>query len=254
MNVKLASVQSRLDGLGLCFLSAGLESFLAQPRTDDMTTLDLVSELVDLEVLPRKERSARSRIKLSGMPSIKRLEDFDMGWLKGGLTQRKFDELASLQFIERKENVVLLGASGLGKTHLMLGLAHRACAQGYTAYYTTCTDLMESLVRAKEQNRLKRRLTWLRKPHVLVVDEVGYEPLTPEQANLFFQVVNARYEAGSLILTTNKAFGAWAETMRDEAIASATLDRLLHHAHALVLKGDSYRMKDRIRNGVVDSE
>jgi len=127
-------------------------------------------------------------------------------------------------------------------------------SQGYTAYYTTCTDLMESLVRAKEQNRLKRRLTWLRKPHVLVVDEVGYEPLTPEQANLFFQVVNARYENGSMILTTNKAFGAWAETMRDEAIASATLDRLLHHAHALVLKGDSYRMKDRIRSGVVDSE
>jgi len=101
---------------------------------------------------------------------------------------------------------------------------------------------------------LKRRLTWLRKPHVLVVDEVGYEPLTPEQANLFFQVVNARYENGSMILTTNKPFGAWAETMRDEAIASATLDRLLHHAHALVLKGDSYRMKDRIRSGVVDSE
>ncbi len=254
MNVKLAQVQSRLEGLGLEFLSSGLESFLAQPRVADLTTLDLVSDLVDLEFLPRKERSARSRIKLSGMPAIKRLEDFDLNWLKGGLTSRKLDELASLQFIERKENIVLLGSSGLGKTHLMLALAHRACTQGYTAYYTTCTDLMESLVRAKEQNRLKRRLTWLRKPHVLVVDEVGYEPLTPEQANLFFQVVNARYENGSMILTTNKAFGAWAETMRDEAIASATLDRLLHHAHALVLKGDSYRMKDRIRSGVVDSE
>ncbi len=254
MNVKLASVQNRLDGLGLAFLSAGLESFLAQPRTDEMTTLDLVSELVDLEVLPRKERSARSRIKLSGMPTIKQLDTFDLTWLKGGVTQKKFDELASLQFIERNENVILLGSSGLGKTHLMLGLAHRACTQGYTAYYTTCTDLMESMVRAKEQNRLKRRLTWLRKPHVLLVDEVGYEPLTAEQANLFFQVVNARYETGSMIITTNKTFGAWAETMRDEAIASATLDRLLHHAHALILKGDSYRMKDRIRNGVVDSE
>jgi DNA replication protein DnaC len=254
MNVKLASVQERLEGLGLGFLSAGLESFLAQSRTTEMTTLDLVSELVDLETLPRKERSARSRIKLSGMPSVKRLEDFDLNWLKGGLTQKKLDELSSLQFIERRENVIFLGSSGLGKTHLMLALAYRACTHGYTAYYTTCIDLMESLVRAKEQNRLKRRLSWLRKPHVLVVDEVGYEPLTPEQANLFFQVVNVRYETGSLILTTNKSFGAWAETMRDESIASATLDRLLHHAHALVLKGDSYRMKDRIRGGVVDSE
>lgn len=254
MNVKLASVQSRLDGLGLTFLSAGLDSFLAQPRTEQMTTLDMVSELIDLEVLPRKERSARSRIKLSGMPSIKRLEDFDLGWLKGGLTHRKFGELATLQFVERRENVILLGSSGLGKTHLMLGLAHRACTQGYTAYYTTCTDLMESLVRAKEQGRLKRRLMWLRKANILAIDEVGYEPLTAEQANLFFQVVNTRYEAGSIVMTTNKAFGAWAETMKDEAIASATLDRLLHHAHALVLKGDSYRMKDRIRNGVVDSD
>jgi len=157
MNVKLAQVQSRLEGLGLEFLSSGLESFLAQPRVADLTTLDLVSDLVDLEFLPRKERSARSRIKLSGMPAIKRLEDFDLNWLKGGLTSRKLDELASLQFIERKENIVLLGSSGLGKTHLMLALAHRACTQGYTAYYTTCTDLMESLVRAKEQNRLKRR-------------------------------------------------------------------------------------------------
>ena len=252
MNLKLASVQTRLDGLGLGFLSAGLESFLAQPRTEDLTTLDLVCELVDLEVLPRKERSTRNRIKLSGMPSIKLLEAFDLSWLKGGLTKRKFDELASLQFIERKENVILLGPSGLGKTHLMLALAYRACTEGYSTYYTSCTDLMESLSKAKGQNRLKQRLTWLRRARVMVIDEVGYEPLTPEQANLFFQVINVRYETGSVILTTNKAFGAWAETMRDEAIASATLDRLLHHAHAIVLKGDSYRMKDRLRNGVVD--
>ena len=252
MNLKLASVQTRLEGLGLGFLSAGLESFLTQPRTEDLTTLDLVCELVDLEVLPRKERSTRNRIKLSGMPSIKLLEAFDLSWLKGGLTKRKFDELASLQFIERKENVILLGPSGLGKTHLMLALAYRACTEGYSTYYTSCTDLMESLSKAKGQNRLKQRLTWLRRASVMVIDEVGYEPLTPEQANLFFQVVNVRYETGSVILTTNKAFGAWAETMRDEAIASATLDRLLHHAHAIVLKGDSYRMKDRLRNGVVD--
>lgn len=254
MNLKLASVQDRLEGLGLGFLSAGLESFLAQPRTDDLTSLDLVCELVDLEVLPRKERSTRTRIKLSGMPCVKLLEAFDLNWLKGGLTKRKFDELASLQFIERKENVILMGPSGLGKTHLLLALAYRACTQGYNTYHTSCTDLMESLARAKEQNRLKQRLNWLRRPQLLVIDEVGYEPLTPEQANLFFQVVNARYETGSVILTTNKAFGAWAETMRDEAIASATLDRLLHHAHAIVLKGDSYRMKDRLRNGVVDLE
>jgi DNA replication protein DnaC len=253
MNVKLETVQQKMEGLGLGFMSAGLESFLSDSRTAELPALDMIRELLDLEIYPRKERSTRSRIKLSGMPSLKRIEDFDIDWLKGGLTKRKMDELASLQFIERKENVILLGSSGLGKTHLLLSLAHKACQQGYTAYFVSCTDLMESLVRAKEQGRLKRRLAWLKKPHLLVIDEVGYEPLSPEQANLFFQVVNSRYENGSLILTTNKNFGQWAEIMSDEAIATATLDRLLHHAHALTLKGESYRMKDRLKNGIVDS-
>jgi hypothetical protein len=100
--------------------------------------------------------------------------------------------------------------------------------------------------------RLRRRLTWMRKPHIILIDEVGYEELTREQANLFFQVVNARYEHGSIILTTNKPFGRWAEVLNDEAIATATLDRLLHHAHVFSIKGDSYRMKDRMKIGVVD--
>ena len=168
MNVKLASVHERLAGLGLDFLSANLESFLAQPRIGDLTSVDLVSDLLDLEVLPRKERNIRNRIKLAGMPSVKRLEDFDLKWLKGGLTQKHFDELASLQFIERQENVVFLGASGLGKTHLMLGLAYRACTQEQSVYFTTCTDLMEALMRTKESNRLKQRLQWLKRPKVLV--------------------------------------------------------------------------------------
>jgi DNA replication protein DnaC len=122
----------------------------------------------------------------------------------------------------------------------------------YTAYYITCADLIENLTRAKENNRLKRKLIWFKKPHLLLIDEVGYESLTQEQANLFFQVVNHRYEQGSIIMTTNKSFGKWAEVLSDEAIASATLDRLLHHANIFSLVGDSYRMKDRLKAGVVD--
>ena len=112
---------------------------------------------------------------------------------------------------------------------------------------------METLIHARAQNRLKRKLTWLKKPHVLVIDEVGYENYTAEQANLLFQLVNSRYEHGSIMITTNKPFGKWSEIMSDDAIATATLDRLLHHAHVVSLKGDSYRMKDRLKTGVVDS-
>ena len=153
----------------------------------------------------------------------------------------------------KKTHAMLLGASGLGKTHLMSALAYEACVKGYTAYFVSSTNLIESLSHARMQNKLQRKLTWLKKPHVLVIDEVGYENFSAEQANLFFQLVNARYEQGSIMITTNKPFGKWSEIMSDDAIATATLDRLLHHAHVISLKGDSYRMKDRIKTGVVDS-
>jgi DNA replication protein DnaC len=254
MNIQLMTVQNRLEEMGLGFMAAGLESYLERQARTEQSILQAVEDLVELEYLPRKERAAKSRVKLSGLPAVKKMEDFDLSWLKGGLSKRQFEELSSLAFVERKENVVLLGPSGLGKTHIMLALAHKACLNGYTAYYTTCLDLIDSLQRFREQGRLRRRLTWLRKPHVLVIDEVGYESLTSEQANLFFQVVNIRYEHNPIIITTNKPFGKWSEILSDEAIATATLDRLLHHAHIISMKGDSYRMKDRMKTGVVDPE
>lgn len=252
MNVLQETIETRLNELGLEFMAAGLESYLEAQSHTENTLTQSIADLLELEYIPRKERAAKSRLKLSGMPSIKLLEDFDPSWLKGGLTASQLAELASLSFIERKENLVLMGPSGLGKTHLMLALAHKACLNGFTVWYTSCIDLIENLTNARAQGRLKRRLTWLRKPHLILVDEVGYENLTKEQANLFFQIVNTRYEQGSMIITTNKPFGRWAEILDDEAIATATIDRLLHHAHVLSLKGDSYRMKDRLKIGIVD--
>jgi len=253
MNVLRQTIESRMQDLGLEFMAAGLESYLEAQSHSENTLVQAIADLMELEYIPRKERAARSRLKLSGMPAVKRLEDFDLSWLKGGMTAGQLAEISSLAFVERKENLVLMGPSGLGKTHLMLALAHKACMSGYTVWYTSCIDLLENLTNAREQGRLKRKLTWLRKPHLILVDEVGYESLNQEQANLFFQLINNRYEQGSIIITTNKAFGRWAEILTDEAIATATLDRLLHHAHIFSLKGDSYRMKDRLKIGVVDS-
>jgi DNA replication protein DnaC len=127
-----------------------------------------------------------------------------------------------------KRKIKLMGPSGLGKTHLMLALAHKACMTGSTVWYTSCIDLIEDLSRAREQGRLKRRLTWLRKPHVVLIDEVGYEGLTKEQANLFFQVVNTRYEHGSMILTTNKSFGQWAEVLSGKCNDPGSARELTH--------------------------
>lgn len=245
---------SRLESLGLNILSASLESFLCDPARRDETLMDSLSSFIDIEYCIRKERSAKTRIKVSGMPSVKKLDAYDIDWLKGGLTQAKFKELSSLSFVDRKENVLLLGPSGLGKTHLMLALGHHACLNGYTAYYMSCRDAVEILRRADDLGRLKRKLKWLKKPHILLLDEVGYEPLQPEQSHMLFQLINTRYENGSIVMTSNKPFSKWAELMSDEAVATAILDRLLHHSHVISLKGNSYRMKDRLKAGVVSFE
>lgn len=244
----------KLEELGLTFMAASLESYLAEQSHNENTLLERLTDLVDLEYIPRKERAARTRLKISGMPQYKQLSDFDLSWLKGGLSRAKLEELSALAFIDRKENVFLLGPSGVGKTHLLLGLGTRACQNGFSAYYMTCHDLVETLVRARDQNRLKRKLDWFRKPNVLLIDEVGYEPLSSEQAHVFFQLINVRYECGSIIMTSNKSFSKWAELMSDEAVATAMLDRLLHHSHTLSLQADSYRMKDRLKVGAVGFE
>jgi DNA replication protein DnaC len=249
--IAMETITDRMEELGLSFMAAGLASFLGSSGRADVTLFDSIRELVDIEYVARTERTARTRLKLSGMPQSKRLDEFDLSWLKGGLPSGRFEELKSMSFIERKENVVLLGPSGVGKTHLMLGLGHRACMTGYSAYYISCRDAIERLLKAREQNRLRKALAWFRKPHVLLIDEVGHEPLTAEQAHVFFQLVNVRYEAGSIVMTSNRPFSKWAELMSDEAVATAMLDRLLHHAQVFSLKADSYRMKERLRVGAV---
>lgn len=252
MNNRQEIIASRMEELGLSFMAAGLESFLSDQVNQEAPLIESIGELIDLELIPRKERMAKTRLKVSGIPYSKTLEEFDLSWPKGGITQKQFNEISTLSFIERKENIILLGPSGLGKTHLMTALGQKACMNGYTAYYISCLDLLERLQRSRDQGRLKNKLKWFAKPHVLLIDEVGYENLSTEEAALFFQIINTRYEHGSIILTSNKPFGKWGEIMADDAVATATLDRLLHHSHVISLKGDSYRMKDRMKIGVVD--
>jgi DNA replication protein DnaC len=251
-SINIDLIKSRMNELGLTFMSANLESFLSDKSREDNPLLVSISDLLDSEYYPRRERMARTRLKVSGIPHIKQLADFDITWPKGGISEKKFKELSSLAFVDRKENVILMGPSGLGKTHILLALGYQACMNGYTAYYLTCMDAIDVLQRAKDLSRLKRKLQWMRKPNLFLLDEVGYENLTTEQATLFFQLINSRYECGSIVLTTNKPFGKWNEIMGEDAVATATLDRLLHHAHVVSLSGESYRMKERIKIGVVD--
>ncbi len=174
---------------------------------------------------------------------MKTLQEFETERLEG-ISTVQFNELATRRYIGYKDNVVFMRPSGLGKTHLLTALCRDACLAGHTAYFLSCTELIEQLTKAKHNMRLKRKLATLSKPHLLAIEEVGYHPMSREEAHLFFELIATCYERGSIILQ-------WAKLMSEQAIATASLDRLLHHAHVFILKGDSYRLKNRMKLGLV---
>jgi len=211
---------------------------------------DFLEKVLACELGGRNERRCSVLLKLATMPALKTLEQFDWSHA-GGAPKAQIIELSHLAFVERAENVVLLGPSGVGKTHIALALAHRAVMAGHKVRFITAADLMLQLAAAKAQGRLKEYFNRaVLGPKVLVVDEIGYLPFGRDEANLFFNVVAKRYERGSMVLTSNLPFTQWAGAFADDqTLTAAMLDRLLHHAHIVQISGDSYRLKDKRKAG-----
>jgi DNA replication protein DnaC len=243
-------IQTSLQSLGLKAIEARLENLLEQAAKKEPSYADFLDELLACEVDARRTRYLRARLQLAHLPFVKNFDQFEFGF-QPSIDERQIRELRTLRFIHEASNVIFLGPPGVGKTHLSVSLAEAAIQAGFGAYFMTAHDLVHDLGRAYREGRLDRRMRVYLAPKVLIIDEMGYLPLDDLGATIFFQLVSARYERGSIILTSNKSYGDWDSIFGDQIIATAILDRLLHHSTTINIRGESYRLKDRRRAGLL---
>jgi DNA replication protein DnaC len=221
------------------------ETLADEAAREHWTHVAYLGRLVEGECHRRRENRIQRRIQAARFPVLRTLDGFNWSWPKK-VNRAQVQNLFRLQFLEAKANVIFLGGVGLGKTHLATALGHAACLEGRHVLFTTAVDMINTLVAAQAAQRLKFELRKYLTPELLILDEVGYLPIDKHGADLLFQVISARYERGSIVLTTNKAFKQWSGIFNnDSTLASAVLDRLLHHAETVVLEGSSYRMQER---------
>jgi DNA replication protein DnaC len=208
-----------------------------------LAATEAISRLLSAQISLRNNRRLQAAMRSSRLPIVKTLESFDFSF-QPSIKREQIESLHELGFVDRKENVVLLGPPGVGKTHLAISLAIAAAQRGRRVYYGTLIDLITSLEEAQAAGRLAQRLAVLTHPSLLVVDEIGYLPINHAGAVLFFQLMNRRYEHASTVLTSNKGFEQWGDVFGDDVMAAALIDRVLHHCHLVNIRGNSYRMRE----------
>lgn len=233
-----------LKKLRLPAMAEMLDSYAKQASSSNMSYVDFLGGLVSEELRSKERKGIESRIRSARFPVLKSLNDFDHGF-QPSVNKKKLEELSSLRFIDNKENVLLLGPPGVGKTHIGIGLGVKACEAGYKVLFTTLNEMLSIMMSSLADNSIASKCRTYVIPSLLIIDEVGYLPVSKEGSNFLFQVVAKRYETGSIILTSNKSFSDWGEVLGDSVVASAILDRLLHHSTVFNIKGESYRLREK---------
>ena len=239
-----AKLLNGLTDLGIHKMQEHLEYYIDLVNKGQQSFGDALEELIEIEKKNNQLRAENACVKTANFPFVKTMQDFDFDF-QPGINKKELLELSNLSFIDRQENILFVGSSGVGKTHLATAIGVATARARYSTYFVTFESLMSQLKKALFENRLEARLKFFSKYKVLIIDEIGYMPIDQDSSNLFFQVIAKRYEKHCTIITTNTPFSKWGEIFRSPTLANAVLDRLLHHSQIISIKGPSYRLKEK---------